>query len=1373
MLSQAKYGQVTTGDPDDEWIKKMLQFEREHGSSDYGPLTNFGFNNWQKLGHEHPPTSIDEAVQYYKTDFLPKISSYPAGIKERMGDYIFNTGRNPNDLLLLSSGLATLDEVNSDDPTIAAELKKRFDQNKDKITTNLSKPDFVKSLDYSRDQLYKTTGSYVDPNNPNKRIHYTLDNPNPSYTNAWSKRLNDLYGYKTPDSNKYPTYDINTGGFKSTSQQPTATQQTEPISKPVDQPTTKIDTPPPATTINVPVYPTPEIPVTKSPAQNSRFHPEWEEEGIDPERDLPITGPKKTPYKIPTGPVANQQVPIAIQKQSDNVDIWANPTDINGTPQPVPVNPNDNSRKYPIDNQINKGTPTDINEEDIVDPTNYLKRQKRKEDWNNFKNSKVVHAVTHPGETIDKGSDWLGEKIYQGADWLNNNKQFQKVANRANKIVTGALTVSPVVQYITDLQNQKRWDKRFTLGNLSDNLYAARPASTTGNRGDWTINEGIFRPNEVGFKSKGQYTNQFNYSAPGTGVVAYGGSINKNPMEKIRIRIVGGTEKMATGGQPMTYSGQLGYGINLGQKRIYTDMPPEKTENLNKTIKPVPRDQANIEAEKGETVFGDIDGDGAMEHMLIGGKKHTEGGTPLNVPEGSFIFSDTKELVIKDKAILEKFNMSASKKGYTPAEIAKKYDTTKYKAVIEDENADSIKKATAQIMVKTFERKLAELALIQEQMKGFPQGIPEVAKKYFPNLQTKQDQEIQPGASENIQFGQQDQMQGGAPQEMEQQMQQQPPMEEQMAPQMEFGGMIPTFDLAGEVNDYTLLTGGPDDPNAEAQTYTPKQKALLNDPDFKRFQDLMKKYDTGKYGTASGKFYINAMSPQDAGDFARLASKFGFSRLAEGAVGTGESPTYNESGYRIIQGATPGYSMTDPKTKKQFGFFGGFTPDLYERKVVEDVYGKDASDKMTDVERRKLYFKELGVDISDLKDSQLANPKTLYGNQKFFKEKFYPAFSKTFAKEGFRPEMGDDLLIGAEHYDSYKIKPKPTDDTVMGYICTGRDKATGKANIQSSSYMNTAARDAAGAVASESEAYKQCPEEPFIPNKPGDPCPDGYYKDANGNCVKIPFDFMTPDKVTMLATALGAPKKYLPWGQKLPFEPGDVVFKDWRAKAAERQSLYNKMADQLNTYSPGTATASNLSFLAGQQAEGLIKDIDDVDAYNVQVANAFSDRERQRKDQNNMLNLAKAEELYKGNVIANQQYDNAKRQYFNNMAKAYGNAWKNRMYLGLLNSVNPMFNIDPWQGQSHFKGGFGADDLGGMLSGTTTSTGSTYKDKVADYLRRGYTIADARKYAAEDDRKGTTASTTTKEKNLQNVRALLSGYGGLGGDFNPDEQTTG
>jgi len=70
----------------------------------------------------------------------------------------------------------------------------------------------------------------------------------------------------------------------------------------------------------------------------------------------------------------------------------------------------------------------------------------------------------------------------------------------------------------------------------------------------------------------------------------------------------------------------------------------------------------------------------------------------------------------------------AKKGGYTPAEIAKRYDLNKYKAIIEDETSDELSKNTAQLMVANYTKKLSALAVAQEQMKGFPQGMPAVAE---------------------------------------------------------------------------------------------------------------------------------------------------------------------------------------------------------------------------------------------------------------------------------------------------------------------------------------------------------------------------------------------------------------------------------------------------------------------------------------------------------------------------------------------------------------------------------------------------------------------------------------------------------------------
>jgi hypothetical protein len=145
----------------------------------------------------------------------------------------------------------------------------------------------------------------------------------------------------------------------------------------------------------------------------------------------------------------------------------------------------------------------------------------------------------------------------------------------------------------------------------------------------------------------------------------------------------------------------------------------------------VPREEANLEAEGGETAFGPITGQSIPDHLKIKGKRHTEGGVPLNLPDDTFIFSDTASLRINDPSVLAMFNKTPKKGGYTPAEIAKPYNINKYKSILLDPDTSRLERDTATIMIKNYIMKLGSLALVQESMKGFPQGIPEMAKPYM------------------------------------------------------------------------------------------------------------------------------------------------------------------------------------------------------------------------------------------------------------------------------------------------------------------------------------------------------------------------------------------------------------------------------------------------------------------------------------------------------------------------------------------------------------------------------------------------------------------------------------------------------------------
>jgi hypothetical protein len=141
--------------------------------------------------------------------------------------------------------------------------------------------------------------------------------------------------------------------------------------------------------------------------------------------------------------------------------------------------------------------------------------------------------------------------------------------------------------------------------------------------------------------------------------------------------------------------------------------------SVNKSLSPVPREEANLEAERGEVAL--LRQGGEPMTFNIGGKRHSEGGTPLNLEPGSRIFSDTKKMKIKDKEILKYFG---AKKPATPAKLAKKYNVNDYQGSLNNPFADPIEKTTARLMINKNERKLDDLFMAQEAKKGFPQGVP-------------------------------------------------------------------------------------------------------------------------------------------------------------------------------------------------------------------------------------------------------------------------------------------------------------------------------------------------------------------------------------------------------------------------------------------------------------------------------------------------------------------------------------------------------------------------------------------------------------------------------------------------------------------------
>ncbi len=159
-----------------------------------------------------------------------------------------------------------------------------------------------------------------------------------------------------------------------------------------------------------------------------------------------------------------------------------------------------------------------------------------------------------------------------------------------------------------------------------------------------------------------------------------------------------------------------------------------------RTLGPDPRSKSNVEVEKDETVLTNMSRgmNNIVEFYKASGKKHSDGGTPMNLPTddtgsgASFVFSD--KLKIKDPTVLEMFGHKG--KSATPAEISAKHlkIINSSKDILLDKDADKLSKMSAELNIETSKSELDKLKIIQESMKGFPNGLPSGTEAFFQKM---------------------------------------------------------------------------------------------------------------------------------------------------------------------------------------------------------------------------------------------------------------------------------------------------------------------------------------------------------------------------------------------------------------------------------------------------------------------------------------------------------------------------------------------------------------------------------------------------------------------------------------------------------------
>lgn len=368
--------------------------------------------------------------------------------------------------------------------------------------------------------------------------------------------------------------------------------------------------------------------------------------------------------------------------------------------------------------------------------------------------SRMSQDMRNQEQTLREGEvvSTTPANISSAQDTSNYVKSFNDPTGKNKKgnpyIGPALLATTDVFSSVARKLQDRNTKQDFRDQFLSDNLYNTRPVDYPGNRGDYLTNTpGLgpdFRPNDYVY---GDYNK----------IAQMGGEMKR----KVRITSL---PEAAYGGTQNTKAVNQLYGNSAYMMNMFngaTKGMPE--EQYGQTLEPDPRSTAVLEAEKGETLVRKGTNSTIPEFFKIGGKRHSEGGTPLSGEKAtpdSFIYSDTKAMKIKDPATLESFGFAAKKGGYTPAKISKKFDLNnkELREGLYSEN-DPLRKSTAVLMADNYISNLGKLALVQESQKGFPQGVPEIAMPYMNRVGLDPAQFLPPSPQEGMAMA----MYGGIP----------------------------------------------------------------------------------------------------------------------------------------------------------------------------------------------------------------------------------------------------------------------------------------------------------------------------------------------------------------------------------------------------------------------------------------------------------------------------------------------------------------------------------------------------------------------------------------------------------------------------------
>ena len=637
---------------------------------------------------------------------------------------------------------------------------------------------------------------------------------------------------------------------------------------------------------------------------------------------------------------------------------------------------------------------------------------------------------------------------------------------------------------------------------------------------------------------------------------------------------------------------------------------------FNKTLSEVPREEANLEAEGKETVMMNTGNIPAF--YTISGPRHAQGGVPLNLPDDSFIYSDFREMKLKDPALLAKFGKAVKKgKAYTPAELSKQYDINKYRTILQDPDSDKIDRKTAELMIRNYNMKLGALALAQEAKKGFPQGIPAVAKPFMEaNGLSEEDfipQEEEEEATEAGLEAEGEEMmeeEGQAPQTMPDgspvAMPQGQPMPEQGAPEQ--GMMQPPMQYGGyPMAAYGMEMGGYGMP-------------FYSDP------------NQMAYGGNTTR--MNQLPQAKKGDGGKKRAK------------TAAELKFNKEKATKVKEAPKGADWV--KTgENQYSRGSVTTGNLGEMEASSSGGGKFKGDQ-------NAYVDQICANMKNPKSTgfYMKDPASFFGRGKAFSDGL-PAEEKAAILAKLQQCLPAEAIQDEEEHVEVEAVPVTEQECECTYPDGSKTRMPKNADNTCPPFKNEEEIEVEGDYGAQV------------------PMGDGYapwWLQDTVNTMGAYGDLMSTNK-------------YMPWAPRVDLEEPRPTFLDPTRELAAQSEQANIAAQASNAYA-GSAQqmGARLAAIQGTGAEQAANTLSNINNQNVGIANQFEGQQVEIRNNEQLQNQNLANELYDQNTIANQQFDNTQAAKRGVLRSQYNNAVTNRAKTDAMNQMYPNYAVDPSSG---------------------------------------------------------------------------------------------